>query len=192
DDDQPQPPWTEELIKTEMLTLFQKGFLVQSGQKRLGQGSDDDEAPTLVWLTKDGITELSRQGVKPERGTDSSGCAAVKINPTENTNPLNQEHSQTRFASIAAGLEVVVGALNSKTLFLPRVYLLNFHAVYSASTKEQNQLRKQIEDLRKKNAKLASEYEQLESAYGFGANMEDLLNAHIKRLHDYNEIKDVG
>ncbi|KAJ3080536.1 hypothetical protein HK102_002984, partial [Quaeritorhiza haematococci] len=155
DGDQPQPAWTEELIKTEMLTLIQK--VSKSGQKRLGQGSDDDEAPTLVWLTKDGITELSRQGAKPDKGTNSSGCAAVKINPTENTNPLNHEHSQT-----------------------------------SASTKEQNQLQKQIEDLKKKNAKLASEYEQLESAYGFGANMEDLLNAHIKRLHDYNEIKDVG
>ncbi|KAI8741876.1 DNA repair protein SWI5 [Biomphalaria glabrata] len=56
------------------------------------------------------------------------------------------------------------------------------------STCTESQLQEQIETLRKTLAKTESEIEQL-TALGY---KEKELQEHIDKLHEYNEIKDVG
>ncbi|TPX70033.1 hypothetical protein SpCBS45565_g02066 [Spizellomyces sp. 'palustris'] len=53
-------------------------------------------------------------------------------------------------------------------------------------------LKADIANLRQRIAELTEEGRSLESALRPGVDVDQMLNSHIKLLHDYNEIKDVG
>ncbi|KND02227.1 uncharacterized protein SPPG_02709 [Spizellomyces punctatus DAOM BR117] len=53
-------------------------------------------------------------------------------------------------------------------------------------------LKTDVANLRQRIAELTEEGRSLESALRPGVDVEEMLNSHIKLLHEYNEIKDVG